>query len=117
LQIEFTTFRIIDGKEEQAKEWMRVLTARRDECVATLAREKMALESIFMYEKESRLFLSWYSIQGDNPADVESSEHGIDNIHCQFWDECIDTLYKPDDHQHVVSFYSNSFARLLSEID
>lgn len=101
------------GKEARAKEWMQLLTARREECMQTLVREKIALETVFMYEKDSRLFLSWYAIQGDNSADVESSEFAIDKLHCQFWDECIDTSYKPDDHTHVVSFYSPALASLL----
>ena len=116
MNIEFTTFRVLLGKEERAKEWMQALTQRREECIATLAREKMGLESIFMYEKGQRLFLSWYSIQGDYPADLESSEHEIDQLHSQFWDECIDTSYRPDDHTHVVSFYTPAMARLLESL-
>ncbi|CZF85936.1 hypothetical protein GMA8713_03969 [Grimontia marina] len=54
---EFETFRVKVGKEERAKEWMRTITERKADCIATLSREKMALETIFMTEKDGRLFL------------------------------------------------------------
>ena len=90
MKTEFDTFRIKLGKETRAREWMQVLRDRKAECIQTLEREKMVLETIFMTEKHGRLYLSWFSIQGDNAESVESSEHEIDKLHGAFWDECVD---------------------------
>jgi len=104
MKTEFTTFRVKEGKEERAKAWMEILTRRRLECVATLDREKMYYESIFLSYREGRMFLSWYSVQGEDGRDVASSEHEIDKIHLEFWHECIDLEWPPEDLTHVVSF-------------
>ena len=116
MKTEFTTFRVIEGKEERAREWMDLLTQRKNECVETLPREKMVYESIFMYEKEGRMFLSWFSIQKDIHEKVETSEHDIDRLHLEFWDECIDREFEPEDHYHVVSFLPNEMEGTISAL-
>lgn len=104
MNTEFDTFRIKLGKEDRAKEWMQSLCERKAECIETLEREKMVLETIFMTEKDGRLYLSWFSIQGDAHESVDTSDYEIDKLHCAFWDECIDTTFKLDTFQHVVTF-------------
>lgn len=111
---EFDTFRIKVGKEDRAKEWMRVLNQRKEECIRTLPREKMALETIFMSERDGRLFISWFSIQGDNAENVDTSDHEIDKLHCQFWDECIDQTYKLDKFEHVLTLADHNVAKSLT---
>lgn len=64
----------------------------------------MILETIFMTEKDGCLYLSWFSIQGDNADSVDSSEHEIDKLHCAFWDECIDQAFKLVTSKHVITF-------------
>lgn len=108
MNTELDTFRIKKGKEERAKEWMRALIQRRQECIQTLPREKMAFETIFMSEKEGRLFLSWFSIQGEQADSVESSEYEIDKLHCHFWDECIDQTYQLEKFEHVLTLAGES---------
>ena len=39
MKVELTRFRIKPDKVDRADEWMRVMNARVDECVATLERE------------------------------------------------------------------------------
>ena len=112
---EFDTFRVKAGKEEAAREWMNTITQRKAECIKTLAREKMALESVFLTEKGGRLYLSWFSIQGSNPEDVDTSEHEIDKIHCEFWEECIDTTYEQAKFKHVVTFAPTIVDHSLNE--
>jgi len=105
---EFNTFRINKGKEGKAKEWMKTLLERKDDCIKTLTREKMALEAIFMTEKNGYLYLSWFSIQGKDGASASTSEHEIDKIHRQFWHECIDITFEQDILEHVVTFAPDS---------
>ena len=104
MKTEFTIFRVKEGKEERAEEWMRKLALRRAECIDTLEREAMYYESIFKSCFENRMYLAWYSIQGDSHGDVNESEHEIDKLHCAFWDECLDFDWQPLDMAHVVSF-------------
>jgi hypothetical protein len=101
---EYTTFRVIEGKEAVAEEWLATLSARKAECVATLDREKMAYESIFKFYQDGRLYLSWFSVQGEGHAELADSEHEVDKIHLWYWNECIDRSFAPVEHSHVVSF-------------
>lgn len=114
MKTEFDTFRIKLGKEDRAKEWMQLLRDRKAECIQTLEREKMVLETIFMTEKDRRLYLSWFAIQGDEPELVEASEYEIDKLHNAFWDECIDTSFKLDSFEHVVTFAPPAVQQALS---
>jgi hypothetical protein len=104
MKTEFTTFRVIEGKEDLAEEWVETLKTRQEECVETLTREKMVFESVFKFHKEGRLYLSWFSLQEEGHKEVDTSGHKIDKVHLEYWDECIDRSFKPEDHIHVVSF-------------
>ena len=42
-------------------------------------------------------FLYWYSTQGEGGIPVENSNSWIDKKHLEYWDECIDSTYKPID--------------------
>jgi len=61
-------------------------------------------ESVFKFHKEGRLYLSWFSLQKEGHKQVDASDHKIDRVHLEYWDECIDRSFKPEDHTHVVSF-------------
>lgn len=101
---ELMTFAVKRGKEERAEEWMRELVARQDECIATLDRERMHYECIFSTRRDGRLYLSWFSVQGEAGEHVKTSQHEIDRLHMEFWRECIDAEVAPEKHGHVVSF-------------
>ena len=47
MNTEFTLFRVKQGKEARANEWMQKPKQRREECIATLKREAMLYESVF----------------------------------------------------------------------
>ena len=117
MNTEFTLFRVKQGKEARANEWMQILQQRREECVATLKREAMLYESVFKVTHNERLYLAWYSIQGDSPEPVETSEHPIDVLHMQFWRECIDTDMPAIDMEHVVSFAPAEVRVAIEEAD
>lgn len=49
-KIELTRFRIKKGKEEKAQEWMDFLNNHHQDTVATMAGEKMFVETVFKEE-------------------------------------------------------------------
>lgn len=101
---ELMSFAVKPGKEARAEEWMKLLIARQAECVLTLDREAMHYETIFKCQMGERMVLSWFSVQGDKGAHVRSSPFEIDQLHLQFWEECIDRSVPPLKFEHVVSF-------------
>ena len=46
-QIELTRFRIKKGKEAKAQEWMNFLNSYHKDTVATMASEKMYIETVY----------------------------------------------------------------------
>lgn len=113
IKSELVSFAVKPGKEARAEEWMRLLVERRDECIETLAREGMQYESIFRLHRGGRLYLSWFSVQEESGARVETSPFEIDRLHMAFWHECIDDTAPRQVHEHVVSFVApaNSISR------
>ncbi|MBC6341511.1 hypothetical protein ERK18_00495 [Lactobacillus kimbladii] len=95
-KIELTRFRIKKGKELRAQEWMDFLNKHHQDTVATMAGEKMYIETVFKEESsDGYTYFYWYSIQGEGGSAVEDSESYIDQKHLGYWEECIDTAYKP----------------------
>ncbi|WP_278954634.1 DUF6176 family protein [Lactobacillus apis] len=98
VQIELTRFRIKKGKEQRAEEWMKFLNDHHADTVATMAGEKMYVETVFKEENaDGYMYFYWYSIQGENGNAVEDSESYIDKKHLKYWEECIDSMYHPVD--------------------
>ncbi len=60
---------------------MRMLDDRVDECVATLDRERMAVEIVFRLQEDGEDYLYWVAIKGEGGAELESSTHQIDLDH------------------------------------
>ena len=95
-KIELTRFRIKKGKELRAQEWMDFLNKLHQDTVATMAGERMYIETVFKEESsDGYTYFYWYSIQGEGGIAVEDSESYIDQKHLEYWEECIDTAYKP----------------------
>ena len=98
VQIELTRFRIKKGKEQRAEEWMKFLNDHHADTVAIMAGEKMYVETVFKEENaDGYMYFYWYSIQGENGNAVEDSESYIDKKHLEYWEECIDSTYRPVD--------------------
>lgn len=112
---ELMSFPVKLGKEDRAAQWLQLLVERQAECVETLDREAMHFESIFRIELQGRLYLSWYCHQGSAGAHVRSSPFPIDQLHMQFWAECIDASIPPLRHQHVVNFIPSAVAHAIAE--
>lgn len=95
---------------------MDLLVARRSECIATLEREAMHYETIFRTNFQDRVYLAWFSVQGDAHGDVKESEHEIDKLHCAFFDECLEIdTWRPVDMEHVVSFVPSEIEDFIAE--
>jgi hypothetical protein len=98
------TFTVKAGMEAMAEEWLDVLVRRQAECVDTLDREKVHFETIFTSNRNGRMCISWFDVQGAGGEHVSNSPAEIDKIHLQYWYACIDTTIPPETFEHKVSF-------------
>ena len=101
---ELSSFPVKYGKEARADEWMAILVERQSECVETLDREAMHFETIFKSSIDNRIYLTWFSLEGETGEHVNTSSFPIDKIHMEFWNECIDATVPPIKFQHIVNF-------------
>jgi uncharacterized protein DUF6176 len=77
LVIELSRGKVLPGASAEADRWMQMLNDRLDECVATLDRERMAIEIVFRLREGEDDYLYWMSVHGadgggldlDNPID------------------------------------------------
>ena len=90
MKVELTRLRVKDGMSSRVDEWFATLNARRAECVETLAREKMYVETIFRENVNGEEYLYWFSIQGEGGETIDTSPFPIDAIHREFGEACID---------------------------
>ncbi|MCM3316649.1 DUF6176 family protein [Rummeliibacillus stabekisii] len=97
MNIELTRFKVKEGKTEVVDEWLKFLNENMKDVLVTLEGERMYVETIFRETLNGDEYLYWYSVQGEGGQDVDESEHWIDKKHLQYWDECIDTNFKPVD--------------------
>jgi hypothetical protein len=81
LVVELSRAKVLPGASEEADRWMRMLDDRVDECVATLDRERMAVEIVFRLKENGDDYLFWVAIRGEGGADLQSSPHQIDFDH------------------------------------
>lgn len=93
MKVELTRFRIKAGKSARVDEWLRLLNEHMTDVLVTLEREQMYVEVIFRERIGEEEFLYWFSIQGEEGEELETSPHAIDHLHRAFSDECIDTSY------------------------
>ena len=115
-KIELTRFRIKKGKEAKAQEWMDFLNKRHVDTVATMAGEKMYVENVFKEKNpDGYTYFYWYSVQGEGGNVVEESESYIDKKHIEYWDECIDTEYKPVDMELEESLIAPAVEKVIEK--
>jgi hypothetical protein len=81
LIVELSRATVLPGASDEADRWMKMLDDRADECVATLDRERMAVEIVFRLREDGTDTLFWVAIKGTGGAAVETSEHQIDRDH------------------------------------
>jgi hypothetical protein len=81
LVVELSRARVLPGASAEADRWMQMLDDRVDECVATLDRERMAVEIVFRLQEEGEDHLFWVAIRGAGGAGLDTSDHQIDRDH------------------------------------
>lgn len=95
--IELTRFRVRPGAEGRAAEWMDFLRANPEAFRETLEPEQMYVETILSEVVDGVTYLYWYSVQGENRASVQESEHWLDKKHVEFWRDVIDPDFTPQE--------------------
>ena len=82
LVVRLSRARVLPGASAKADRWMAMLNDRLDECVATLDRERMAIEIVFRLRENGQDYLFWVSVHG---ADGISSDpdSAIDRDHLE----------------------------------
>jgi Family of unknown function (DUF6176) len=76
---------------ERVREWANEINCRKDEALATLKDEGVAIESVFLDQNSEGDFLIYY-MKAENFAEakkaVAKSIHKIDEYHRQFKEDC-----------------------------
>ena len=73
LRVELSRAKVRPGQSAEADRWMNMLNDRVNECVATLDRERMALEIVFRLQENGEEFLYWVSIFGPAGKGLDES--------------------------------------------
>lgn len=115
--IELTRYHVIPGKEKEVDEWMKFLNDNHDATVATMAGERMHVEDIFRETIDGKDYLYWFSVQSPNGRAVEDSDSEIDKKHLEYWDDCIDMHYPPEDLTLQMSLLSPAIQKVVDEVE
>lgn len=102
LTAELSKFKVKEGKNETADQWMEFLNEHMENVLLTLNDEKMFVETIFKEEVNGATYLYWHSVQGEGGAELESSSHEVDKKHMEYWNDCIDSSYESVDMEAQV---------------
>lgn len=95
--IELTRFRVRPGAEARVAEWMEFLRSNPAAFRETLEPEQMYVETILSEVIDGVTYLYWYSVQGEDRRPVSESDHWLDAKHLEFWRECIDPDFAPQE--------------------
>ena len=114
MKVELTRFQVTDGKSAVVDEWLKFLNDNMEDVLVTLEGEKMYVETIFREKTDGKEYLYWFSVQGDDGLNVEQSDHWVDQKHLEYWEECIDTSYKPVDLSTEVVMIPKEVKRAMS---
>jgi len=115
MKVELTRMHIKEGMSARVDEWFATLNARHEECIETLEREKMYVESIFREKIGEEEFLYWFAIQGEGGERMETSPFPIDAIHRAFSAECVDRSKPRSDMEPEVLLIAPHVAESLNK--
>ena len=82
LVVSLSRGRVLPGASAEADRWMAMLNDRLDECVATLDRERMAIEIVFRLQEDGQDSLYWVSVQGADGGGLDLG-NAIDRDHLE----------------------------------
>lgn len=80
LVVELSRGKVLPGASGEADRWMQMLNDRVDECVASLDRERMAIEIVFRLKENGEDYLYWVSVHGPNDGQLDLTR-SIDRDH------------------------------------
>jgi hypothetical protein len=80
LVVELSRGKVLPGASAEADRWMQMLNDRIDECVATLDRERMAIEIVFRLREGEDDYLYWMSVHGADGGGLDL-DNAIDRDH------------------------------------
>lgn len=115
MQIEWSVFKVKEGKSQKVEEWLSFLQDNKEEVLLTLEQEKMYVEAIFRGQEMQGEFLYWFSIQGKGGTPVEESAHYVDQVHLRYWEECIDESWPSTTMSPDVSIISPRVAEAMTK--
>jgi hypothetical protein len=81
LVVELSRGKVLPGAGAEADRWMKMLDDRVDECVATLDRERMAIEIVFRLREGDEDYLYWVSVRGADGSTDLDPDIAIDRDH------------------------------------
>src|SRR5262245_49603733 len=114
MKVELSRFRVKPGKSNRVDEWLGMLNGRMNDVLETLGREQMKLEVIFREVIDGDEYLYWFSVQGEEGENCETSPFELDSKHLEFWDECIDDDYGRHDSQPQVVMVPREVAQAMA---
>lgn len=117
MRIELTRFRVKAGAQARVDEWMTFLNDHLAAVRETLEPEQMYVETIFSETANGVDYLYWYSVQGTGGSPVEQSSHWLDARHLEFWRDCIDDNYPPEDLTERVTMMPERVADAMVPLD
>jgi len=89
VRIELMRARLMTGKSARTDEWMRMLYDRYDECVTTLAGERVAFETIFRTsEVDGTEWIYHLAVYGEGGGLLDENSGSLDADHAAFGREC-----------------------------
>jgi len=93
MNVEFTRFKVKDGKSNKVDEWLNFLRDNMDELEDGLVDEKMYVETIFREVLGGTEYLYWYSVQRVGGIEIQKNPNWIAKKHLEYWEECIDPSF------------------------
>jgi GNAT superfamily N-acetyltransferase len=82
LVVRLSRTRVLPGASAEADRWMAMLNDRLDECVASLDRERMAIEIVFRLRENGEDYLFWVSVHGAGGISFDP-DSAIDRDHLE----------------------------------
>ncbi|CAD2078959.1 DUF6176 family protein [Phocicoccus pinnipedialis] len=96
MKVELTKFRVKPGKSDVVDEWINYIHESMDGVMKNLEGDKIYVETIFREAFNDVEYLYWYSMQDKIAAESEPISP-IDEKHLEYFDECIDKTFRPED--------------------
>jgi hypothetical protein len=73
LRVELSRAKVKQGMSDEADRWMKMLNDRADECVATLDRERVAIEIVFRLSEGGTDYVYWLTVAGQDGEGLDES--------------------------------------------